>query len=464
MTKGRVLYSEIFTNHQMIATYISFAIQEAFHPETLYQLVLYHRFFIIGFSLLMSVLIVLRFKMTGAGFVLLYEATKFYLFGNLFLPEALVVYPLVYLFGISWQKLHKKPISQLDLILSAVFTWFVVFTREPFIPVALVLLIIIIWGQRKSFLSLIILTILSLLVLASVWRSVGDYIFQVFIFNLRVTVPNEVTTSAVALKGFFYPITLLFEGKWNFIRTIFVLLDLLFILLISVYTVKEKKIALGVFVICILGLASFRFVEPGTLFFEAFHLLPWYGLFLMSICLLIEWLATNANTKNMGKLGLLSSIVIFGYTISGQSFFWEKVETDAIFTVNYAHYYINGEVIKTLAKPTDTLFTDMWDYFIHWQADLDSSYQYALYTFVMRGYPLFDEARLRMFIDNPPDFYYTYCPRQPYTGYLPEEIVPAYVQLHRDGKPTCTYVKKSKLAEITKEQWEKAKGLGFLQP
>src|SRR5438874_979090 len=81
MLKGRILFSQIFFNHQILMAYVSFAIQKIFHPHTLYKLVLYHRLFVIFFSLIFDALLLLRFKYKALGVVVFYEIVKYYLFG-----------------------------------------------------------------------------------------------------------------------------------------------------------------------------------------------------------------------------------------------------------------------------------------------------------------------------------------------------------------------------------------------
>lgn len=464
MLKGNVLYGQIFSNHQMLSTYVSFLIQKIGSPETLYQLVLEHRLFVIAFSFLFDVLLVFRFGLSGMGFALLFESTKYYLFGHLFLPESFVAYFVVYLFGLAWHALQKAPLSRWDYIAATVFAWCTVFLREPYIPVALLLYAVILIRSKKRFAFLGLFLALSLLTFLPIVGSLQEYISQVLFFNVNVMVPNEVRSQGPGfIKTFFYPLVVLFEGKWNFFRHVLIVLDILFLTLFAYYLLKTRRFRIGGLVIVVLGLAALRFVEPGTIYFEAFHALPWYGLFVMSTFLLLFAIAKKKELAT--KLILLLVVVLFGYTISGRSFLWEKVDKDALFTENYAHYYINGEVIRTLSEPKDTLFTDMWDYLIHWQAKLDSPYSYSIYTFAMRGVSTYDDARIAMFKNNPPDFYYTLCQKDVYQSeLLPKEILSAYAQLYRDGKPTCTYVKKGKLTKISEEQWDKAKSLGFTLP
>lgn len=466
MLKGKSLYAQIFCNHQMLAAYLSFAIQKLFQPINLYKLVFYHRLFMVFWSFLIGIIIINRFRWIGMGFILFYELTKYYLFGHLFLAEGMIVYPLVFLAGIAWYKLRQIKTATVDILICGFFAWFVLFMREPYALVALIIYFVILWKENKKktrYFSVLLFLILSFIVLASV--SLPAYFSQVIQFNLKVMVPYEIENSGGLgiVKGFFYPIYIFFDGKWNHFRYVLIFLDLTFLTLASIFVFKLKRLKEIIFIILILGFSSLRITPPGTIFYEAFHMLPWYGLFIMIIFLLYSGLLkSQIKTKWPIFLATFLIAMTFFNIISFQSFLWEKVNREKLFNINYAHYFLNGEVIRTLADPKDTLFADLWDQLIHWQSGLDSPYKYSTYNFVMYNQPEYEKARSEMFLKNPPDFYYTYCSEKTYfSSLLPKDSINDYIQLYRDGKRTCLYVKKTKLSKITTEKWEKAKKLGF---
>ncbi len=472
MLKGKVLYSQIFFNHQPLMAYLSYIIQGLFNPDNLYKLVLYHRMFILFFSLLMNVLIIWRFRWAGIGFVLFYETTKYYLFGNFFLPEAIIAYLLVYLAGLWWEKVRKKHLSMFDYLTASIFTWLIVFLRIPYIPIALILygLILLPLNQRTKKLksaSLFLFLLLSFLTLLN--TPLKDYIHQVFVLNRQMML-NE--TQALGISGigifkiFLYPFLILFTGKWNYLRSILVGLDVVFLSLIAWFLIKGDKTKEILLILFIMGLAAIRYVEPGTTFYEAFHLLAWYSLFVMFIFLfLIELHRSKKDQRLFFILTSLLAVFFIHIVFSSQSFIWEKVNREEEFTTNYAHYFAYGSVIKTLSKSKDTLFLDLWDDLLYQQSGLDSSYPYSLYTPIMSNSQKFNQTRLIMFRDNPPDFYYSYpnisenCP-----PLFPSEIIDDYRQLYFSEKPTCLYIKKANIVGIASEQWEEIKKLGFYLP
>lgn len=462
LERGRMLHGEIFHNHQMLAPYVSAIIQKIFHPTSLYHLVLYHRLFIIIFSLCMNVLLFLRFGKRSVIFILLFEALKFYYFGNLFLPETLVTYPLVYLFGLSFLAVKKNELTKTDLIFGAFLSWFVVFNREPYAPLALLLYTtLLFYNKRKTALySFGIFLTLSLLALVLVRNSLSDYFYQVITFNLTYMIPKE--TGSVGgipgiLKGTLYPLTILIDGNKSYFHLVLLLLDCLFLLFaLQIFFVK-KNIRFIIFLFLALAFAGVRFVVPGKTFFETFHMLPWIGIFIFSVSLL--FFEEYGKYVRLAKFILisLSIVVIF---LPSKSFLYEKVNRLEEFTINYAHYESVGGAIRLLSKPGDTLFADEWDYIIYWQSGIDSSYKYAIYTFATNADPLFREAREEMFKKNLPTFYYTNCK----LAHVLQSIHKEYISLFRNNLPTCIFVKKSKISNISAEVLDRLGKLGYTVP
>jgi len=472
MLQGKTLFSQIFFNHQPLMAYFSYLLQLFLHPENLYQLVLYHRLSMIAFALLMNLLLLYRFRWVGFGFILFYETTKYYLFGHFFLPEAMLVYPLVYLGGLFWQGLNQQKIYLVDYFFSGLFTWLVIFLSLPYAPLALVLYFFFLFSVRKTHSQRLLFSLLTFFLLCLVLLGnlpLRDYFFQNFQVNLRAV---GIETEATGLRGlsflkiFFYPFLILLKGARHLFWIILFGLDLIFLYL-TFWLAKEKKKPKEVsLVFFLLGLALFRYVEPGTVFYQAFHLLAWYGLFLLfTFSLFRDFLLKQKSRLFSLSILLLLAAFLFVAIFSSQSFLQEKTNRDEEFTVNYAPYFATGEVVKILSKPGDLLFLDLWDDLIYWQAGLDSSYPYSLYTPIMTNFSQYQEARLAMFAENPPDFYYSYyglgenCP-----PLLPANRVKEYRQLYFGEKPSCLYLQEEKLKAIEPRQWEAVAELGFSLP
>ncbi len=469
--EGRVLYKEIFFNHQMGMAYLSALIQSILKPDSIYYLVLEHRMFVFFFGILMDALLIWRFKAAGAGFAFLFEATKFYFMGSLFLAESILVYPLVYLLGLAFLKINGNALSVIDYIMSAIFTWFVIFTREPVVFVTLLLYILVHFDKRLQKGKVFSIGLFFLLTLFTfLFTSLPDYFYQVVTMNGKTILLSELKSydnlfSAI-FKIFFYPIVILFDGRWTFIRDILIVLDLIFLSAITVFVIKGKKIKPVLLLLIILGFGNLRVVPPGWIFYEAFHMLPWYGLFLMSTFLLLQNIAAIKNVKKISIFLKWSAVVLIMYAIfSPQSFFRDITDRDKEFRLGFDRYYIYGQAMKYLADVNDTLYIEGgWDDLIYWQADLDPSYRYVLYGGSSRNVAPFIKEREKMFKENPPDFYYSFHEKGIHSlGFLPEHLKTEYSELVYVASPSGLYIKKSKIPAITEEQWERVKTLRFYQ-
>lgn len=472
--QGKVLYGQYFFPHQMLMPYLSSLIQFLLHPQSIYYLVLYHRMFIFFFAILMDILIILRFRKVGLGFVLFFETTKFYFMGSLFLPESVVAYLLVYLFGLTWTRLTGKKLSSFDYILSGLFTWAAVFMREPYIPVAIIMYAIILWGGIKTKAKLLSLAIFSFLSFVTlVFTDLQNYFYQVWFVNFRHILGSSSGNKigiAEMFKIFLYPVYIFMDGKWNFLRNILMGLSTIFLLSSGILITRFKKIKLVIVALLILGFSNSRFVAPGVVFYEAFHMLVWYGLFIMLTLLLIKELyVCKANRLISGFFVAVFSFLCILSVLPG-SFFEENIHGNALyrdseFRIEFDRFYVSGEAIRLISDKGDTLFVDLWNDLIYWQAKLNSSYKYTNYWGQEAVFPIFKNARLEMFHNNPPDFYYYACSDKQYASLLlPEFVANDYVQLYYINKPSCLYIKKTKYITIPAEKWDKIKVLRFYKP
>lgn len=458
---GKRLYSEFFFNHQPLMAYFSSFIQTMFSNINIYDLILTHRQSIMVFGFVMNVFIILRFGLPMLGFVLLYEFSKFYVFGDRFLAEGVIVYPLVYMVGLVWQKYTSKKLYWHDYILSSLFAWFVIFMREPYVILALVLFLLTLFWKPFLNVKKIALGLFVLLVfLFLITLPLPEYFFNI------VTVSDQIFRSEIggnnltgfgAIKVFVYPILILFTGEWNIFRHFLVGLDVIFLILFFFLSrIKEKRRILLIFFL-VLGLANIRMVSPGKIFYAAFHMIVWYGIFIATLIFLFNDLFFYK--KKIAVSLLIVLMILFVYIVgSPKSFIREKVDPHYEFITNYGKELQVGEVVRILSYPTDTLYLDGGDDLIYWQAKRLSPYKYSWYTSGMSGFSVYRKARLDMFANNPPDFYYRFCSEQKVDNYyLPKVYENDYQNLFSLGKPTCLYVRKDKIPFISQAQWKRAR-------
>ena len=155
------------------------------------------------------------------------------------------------------------------------------------------------------------------------------------------------------------------------------------------------------------------------------------------------------------------SIIFLAYIIvAPNSFVHDKIDPHTEFITNYGNYLQIGEVVRSLSNPNDSFFIDGFDELIYWQADRYSSFKYSWYTSVMPLIHKYSKARLDFLTYNPTDFYYGSCPKDTNSfRQMPDDIKKLYAQLYSSGKPTCLYIKKTKIPQINDKQWLRAKEL-----
>ncbi len=467
MLKGKMLYSEVFFNHQMGMAYISYLIQFVTTPENMYELILNHRKFLLVFSLIMNVLIVLRFKSRGFLTIILYEMTKFYLFGNRFLAEAFIVYPLIYVFGLSLEKIQKKKLYAFDYIIASFFTWFIVFLREPYIPVTFFLFFVVVFDKHMRKVQYVSIFTFFLLSGFTIFiQPLSDYFFNLFTVNNQTILDHEFKNRTNLLfwlfEMFSYPFLSIWGNHWNIFRYIFINLSFFFTFFLMLL-IAFRKYFYPLFILITLGIANIRSVEIGRIYYEAFHMIPWFGLFTFSVFSLLYYLyEISPKKKTAIILGISLFSIYLSILVSPQSYVYEKPYPHEEFITHYGRELQIGEAIKKLSSSNDTLFLDGFDDLIYWQALLISPYKYSWYTSVMPKIKRYSDARIEMFLKNPPTFYYGSCPNEK-TDYrlLPDRFKKDYIRLYEYGRPSCLFIKKEKIKFITQKQWNDAKKFGY---
>jgi hypothetical protein len=412
------------------------------------------------FGFLFDVFLCWRFGFVGLAFTLTYEFSKFYVFGDRFLGEGFVIYPLVYLAGLSLHTIQKKHIDTWEIILSAVCVWFVVFTREPYILEALFLYGIIIRPtllKRVGQISLGIVAVLSAsLFLLFPFR---DFVYNDITLNMSRGVSSELKAGSFfgigIVKSFFYPLYIFVAGTWNDFRIQLICISVLLIISVFLWIRTKKSLwVLGCLFIAF-GLANLRPTLPGLQFYEAYHELNWYGLFVFAtFYLLFEGLkAVQKQFVYFFIIGGLFAFIVF----SPRSFIYNKVNEQAEFLTNYGMYLQVSEVIKAISTPQETLFTNGADEFLYVVSGRNSSYPYSFDPYSIPFKDKYYDAFLAMFSHTPPDIIYDFCSPDAYTHpHLPQAYLSLYAQWYSQGKPTCLYMKKSLVPGLTSSQRAKA--------
>lgn len=451
LLQGKALYSEIFFNHAPGMAYLSAFIQNLTNPINLYDLVLKHRQFMLIISLIFNLILFLRFGYKMLGFILIFELSKFYVFGDRFLAESLIVYPLIYLAGLALERLQRIKLKPYDYILATIFTWMVIFLREPYVPLALFLFTVVVLNKNVSKIKIYPLAIFAgLSIITLVSHNLSEFYFNIVTVNTAFL--SESPFYEMLLKSLFYPFWIFFPGENTWFHWILIAASIPFLTLTAVNLKNRHYIIVG-FIWLALSLSNLRPSPPGLTYFAAFHMIVWYGLFIFFSLFLISQNINKRLRYFLAGFYLLSLILLI---YPGKSFLYDRVDPNTDLITNYGIPMQVGDIVAILADENDTLFLDGFDDIIYWVSKMNSPYAYSWYTSLMPQHQKYTDARIRMFQDNPPDFYYGSCLESEIpTRTLPETLKDEYVRLDNSNKPSCLWIKKSKLSDINDEQWRR---------
>lgn len=463
LDRGRHLYSSLFFNHQFLVVYLSYALQHITHSETMLRVVSLHRVFMIVFSAIAAVLLVVRFGLPALGFVITYEFFKYYSFGFTFQAESMIVYPIVYLFGLIWISFkNKKTVFWFDFIFAAISAWFCIYMREPYIPLTLFLFGYLMWRFRKNTIAIasgivFVLTSLATLLLVPF----GEYIRQVFVLNSKVAADELKGMSPVVqvMLRLFYPFVLFFGWDITYFRFLLILQSIVLIYGSYWYISWFGRWKEILFICITLFLAAVRFIPPGMELYAGYRLLVWFALLVASVMFLIcdaDFMKRNyAFKKYLLVFYVLVTVVLM---ISPWSFVWQKIDRHTEFHINYTPYFIKGQLVRELASPGDSFYVDGYDSLMYWQTGMDSPYKYALFYPVMIYDQDFIADRNKMFTTRKPTFVFKEC-----IGNYPRWNVykKNYVEMKQGKGGVCFFIRKDKLKSLTQQQMESVNKYGF---
>jgi len=415
LTRGEVLYDDIITNHLPITHLVSGLLQARDKPDTVAALIEEHRIAIINWSAIWSIIIVLYFGIPGLIFALIYELTKNHLYGNLFLAETFVAYPLAFLIGLALFK--KFPLKTSEMFLVGVLLTVCTLTLGPIWPGILFLCLVLLVKQFKNLktprlkvMSIIFFTLgsLSTFIVVLPYINVAGFFEYYILGNFSTMVPHSSTYWQNSLpQSFITPfISLMIKGSDDHLMLIRILSILLILDLAYVFFLK--KFSRGLIIFILLGLFNIRFINPGEGHFNGFHLLPWYtALVTITSFLFIEQFKNRSfYLIKFLNIGLLIVALFLSFRYAQQNLFVEK-DSKKEYEVLFSTHTKIGESIKNIKHPADTLFVNSDAWLVYWQSDTNHLPKLFGYYTWMSGIPKLHEKMHQAFRQTPP--VYLYC-------------------------------------------------------
>lgn len=452
--QGKKIFADFFYNHQPGMAYLSAFVQFVDKPNSIAELIISHRKFIWIASFSLTFLLYLRFGYKIVLVSILYEFSKFYVFGDRFLAESLLGYLTIYQAGVIFELIRGK-VNKIDVYTMPLASWAIVFLREPYTLTTLFLLSIysihFYKKDRKSFYK--IMSIFAFLsIMSFLLNSPKEYIFNVFTINQERSITESLKDPLIfrIFSIFFYPLKFIIsDTPWTLLRTYIASLSFVFIaasLIAGLYLKKWKLLAV---IFLILALSNLRPEPVNKTFFEAFHINVWLQVLIFSTVYLIFMIF-----KSMKKASLLLvTILVFSFfalIINNGYFVHEKINTSDEFFINFSEVMGAGTIIRDLASKNDNLFVDGYDDLVLWEAKVKSSYKYSWLTSSMPSIKIYSDERVNMFRNSPPDFYYGKCLSEltKEDDFVSKYISNNYIQYKEYKKRGCILLSKSKYGKV----------------
>lgn len=457
ITTGKHLYADIFMNHNPLPILMSAGIQQVFTITTLFELVKYHRYFMIVLALVANILLLIRFRQKAFVFIFVYEFLKFYLAGQMFLAEGMIAYIFAYfVLLLATTALVGNKIGTRDLIVSTLSFVFIALSREPYIPVAVLLFGLILYfaESRRRALTCVV-GAGSAIVVFMMQFNVSEYFKQVVELNKALANGDLKAQSGMQM---FSGLTQLYQYVLVGIRLdkpVYIILGFMSaIFLYIAYTIVRplkiySRIILVSIIIVTLFLAGIRNYEAGA---------EWYGMYrsIPYIVILLSFISSFASVQLVAAVMLCTVGVAMFHP---RSHLREPRINAREYYVQYSNTNTAGQVINLLCSKYPkqcTLHIDDIDVYPYWITKLTPAYRYIFYYPVNKAYLDYKDIRQKELGKNPPTVYYDgSCMVDP--THLPQSLASKFVFLRefssdtQKEKQSCIAVNKELLPYIDED-------------
>lgn len=466
LNQGYRLYTDLSANHQPL-TYITSALtQKVLQPKTLFTLFKAGREAILLWSILGGVWLILQYGAIALPFILFFELTKVFLFGNLFLSESLVIYPLVAIVGECYRLIFTsyQP-KKWQIVSFGLANFLAIFNLLPLIVALLFLdLIYIIKIKQKR---LFIFSLIVPIGLLFVFINPLDYFRETIYYNWKYTLPflSPQTENFKFLRFLIFPFLSFFVSKNSILNQWIILFSLVFIsnLFVLIINNKNRFLIWHLTFYLLITLINNRNLVPGEMFYSGFHLLPWYAVFILFNLLNLQLIFNNKLKFKYLSLVILSVGSIY-LMISPHMPYFEKIDKLKEHNTNFLSYYLIEKGIKILAKEGDRIMVLPDETLVYWNSGVRPATKQIIYHSWEYGVPLLKTEMDKVLANNPPEFIYANFDRIGRADYRPV-IVPIlktkYWQVTVNGVAQNIHIRRTKIKSISEDQWQEWTKLSF---
>jgi hypothetical protein len=371
MGKGYSLYTDFPNNHQPISYFASSLVHQTDDVNNVFMLVRRHRQAIFVWSVLWWLLLLGRFGIRLFIPLVIFENIKYYLLGNLFLAESIVVYPLFFLAASLLVK-KKQTTTSFDHYSYGLLTAFSQLTLLPMAPALLALNGLWLWQFRGKGLRWYVFGILTMLIAVFWWINPVDYLMEVrngLLYSLPGLSPINQPVDYLKLIG----LPILFLPFYQQIMGQVVILMLwwwLVALTVSLYQKRLKTVLYTAAFLVVWLVTNMREVEANLFFYRGFHIVPW---FLMGLGL--GFIAYSKVLSTLSKRWFLGinfiTAVLLVMILSYKDLPWyTSIDPDTDHYIQYTPLHEVAQLINTYKEPGDRLIVMPNASWLYYMTDL----------------------------------------------------------------------------------------------
>ena len=299
---------------------------------------------------------------------------------------------------------------------------------------------------------------LQIFIFVIFYSDVSKYFYNTITINLKYYIFNDSGLGFWNILNSFFPFYKIFFNPGEHTQFLQLLRSLSIIyFLFSIYLIYKRKIRIVLLSLIFLGLINLRFIEPGLTYYQGFHYLPWFSLFIFTIFYLGKKVTELMNGKcKIIVFIILLFITALAFNTSRKDLFVKRdKETD--YYINYSRQYSLGEAVRIMANKNDKLFVVPDEYLIYWQGNIAHASKYIFYYKSMENIDVIKNDIFDMFSKNPPTF--VYCRDCQLTNIY--TYLNSYKRIRKDGKYTDLYIRTNKIPTINNKQIEQLRYYNF---
>jgi len=444
VTEGQELYRDVYTQHQPLPFYLSASLQSITQPDNILLVVKRHREFMMLWSLIWIFLLIFRFGSPLFFTALILELVKINLLGNLFLAESLVIYPLIYILAYYLSRPNK--VNHLEDWLISILIWVLIFALAPIWPLLGVLLLVQIYtsSNRIYVFSRIVLIGICFGLLIFGRGTLLDFWHDVVYINYQFYIPLTSTlgTAESLYKAFIAPLLVFFNESSSALLSFIQLLSIGFLLELY-FLIKDKQVLRAFAWVIILFLANIRYIDPSETLYGAFHMLPWFSVYVFTVVTELKRLWFSRGLKQLTAKFIIILLVIGTISLASASL-WDKRDPVTDFYINYSPLVDLSKVVEILSRDSEqAVWVEPVFYWPYWKTGAKQYSEMINYYGWMDLTPPMKNTLNDLLVSELPTI--VWAKTQEGIGpYLTE-----YYQFRRDGKLVDLYLRKDKLNSIS---------------